>query len=105
MYTILVDKLENNDWKSRGFDLNSTIRKILPALILVLALPLLAACQGSGQSESKLTLVAYSTPREAYEDIVPAFGKTDSARASRSTRRSAARESRVAPSKAACPPT
>lgn len=77
MYTILVDKLENNDWKSRGFDLNSTIRKILPALILVLALPLLAACQGSGQSESKLTLVAYSTPREAYEEIVPAFSKTD----------------------------
>jgi sulfate transport system substrate-binding protein len=38
----------------------------------------LAACgdSGSGGGSSKLSLVAYSTPKEAYEAIVPAFEKT-----------------------------
>jgi sulfate/thiosulfate transport system substrate-binding protein len=31
----------------------------------------------SGSGGGKLTLVAYSTPREAYEEILPAFQKTD----------------------------
>ena len=31
---------------------------------------------GAGDGESKLTLVAYSTPREAYEEIIPAFNET-----------------------------
>jgi sulfate/thiosulfate transport system substrate-binding protein len=38
-----------------------------------------AACGGgdaAGASGGKLTLVAYSTPREAYEEIIPAFQKT-----------------------------
>ena len=40
---------------------------------------LLAGCGGSGGSGggSKLTLVAYSTPREAYEELIPAFTKTE----------------------------
>jgi sulfate/thiosulfate-binding protein len=38
----------------------------------------LAACgdSGSGGGSSKLSLVAYSTPKEAYEAIIPAFEKT-----------------------------
>jgi len=32
---------------------------------------------GSGGGGGKLTLVAYSTPREAYEQLIPAFQKTD----------------------------
>jgi len=36
-----------------------------------------AANEGSGESAGgKLTLVAYSTPQEAYEEIIPAFQKT-----------------------------
>ena len=36
-----------------------------------------AANEGSGGSGGgKLTLVAYSTPQEAYEEIIPAFQKT-----------------------------
>ncbi len=32
---------------------------------------------GSGGGSDKLTLVAYSTPREAYEQLIPEFQKTD----------------------------
>jgi sulfate/thiosulfate transport system substrate-binding protein len=47
---------------------------------LVLALP---ACGGGSGDETagggggRLTLVAYSTPREVYEQLIPAFGKTE----------------------------
>ena len=49
-------------------------------LALLLALAVTAGCGGSsgGTSEGskKLSLVAYSTPQEAYEEIIPAFRKT-----------------------------
>jgi sulfate/thiosulfate transport system substrate-binding protein len=55
----------------------------LAALAIAVA-PLLSACGGtddaanaSGGGESKLSLVAYSTPREAYEEIIPAFQETE----------------------------
>lgn len=44
-------------------------------LLAISLLVLLAACGGSG-SKGKLKLVAYSTPREAYGEIIPAFEKT-----------------------------
>src|SRR5215216_5797948 len=50
------------------------------AAALVAAGMLLAAGCGGGSGGSggdKLTLVAYSTPREAYEALIPAFQKTD----------------------------
>src|SRR4051812_39637157 len=55
----------------------------LVAAALVAAL-VLAACGGTSDSGGssgggggkKLTLVAYSTPQEAYEKIIPAFQKT-----------------------------
>jgi sulfate/thiosulfate transport system substrate-binding protein len=44
---------------------------------LLAAIALLAGCGGSGGSGGqRLTLVAYSTPREAYEQLIPAFQKT-----------------------------
>jgi sulfate transport system substrate-binding protein len=48
-------------------------------LVLLVALGL-AACggsSGSSGSAGSLSLIAYSTPQEAYEEIIPAFKKTD----------------------------
>jgi sulfate/thiosulfate transport system substrate-binding protein len=49
------------------------MRRISLALLLALVSPALAA--GAAQ-DTKLTLVAYSTPREAYGQLIPAFQKT-----------------------------
>jgi sulfate/thiosulfate transport system substrate-binding protein len=50
------------------------------ALVCLATLAAAAGCGGSGSSGdsggASLSLVAYSTPREAYEEIVPAFQKT-----------------------------
>ena len=47
---------------------------------LALAVILSAGCGGVSEGDAagggKLTLVAYSTPREVYEELIPAFGKT-----------------------------
>jgi sulfate/thiosulfate-binding protein len=48
------------------------IASLAAALIALSAL--VAACGGS--SGSKLSLVAYSTPQEAYQELIPAFKKT-----------------------------
>ena len=62
--------------------------------ISIAALPLLllvvlgvSACGGSSDSRERgtLSLIAYSTPQEAYEEIIPAFRKTAGARASASS--------------------
>src|SRR4051794_17840953 len=58
-------------------------------LVLLAAVPVLAAVAGCGgpaaesgastggsSGGTKLSLVAYSTPQEAYEDLIPAFQKT-----------------------------
>lgn len=56
-----------------------TIPTSLSLAALVLGLGL-AACGGTDDSgsgsSSRLSLVAYSTPKEAYEEIIPAFAKT-----------------------------
>jgi sulfate/thiosulfate transport system substrate-binding protein len=49
------------------------MRRISLALLLALVFPALAAGAARG---TKLTLVAYSTPREAYGALIPAFAKT-----------------------------
>src|SRR5215211_1625076 len=49
--------------------------RLLAGLLVAVALGA-AGCGGSGDGD-KLTLVAYSTPREAYEALIPAFQKTD----------------------------
>src|SRR5215217_13912 len=55
------------------------VRTRFAAGLLAAGMLLAAGCGvGSGGSGgNKLTLVAYSTPREAYEQLIPAFQKTD----------------------------
>jgi sulfate/thiosulfate transport system substrate-binding protein len=55
------------------------IRARFGAALLAAVALLAAGCGGSGGSGGgdKLTLVAYSTPREAYEQLIPAFQKTE----------------------------
>jgi sulfate/thiosulfate-binding protein len=58
------------------------VRTRFAAALLVAGSLLAAGCGGSGGSGGsgggdKLTLVAYSTPREAYEQLIPAFQKTE----------------------------
>jgi sulfate transport system substrate-binding protein len=59
--------------------MNRTIQISL-SLVGLLAAVALAACggtdDGASGSSGKLSLVAYSTPKEAYEAIIPAFAKT-----------------------------
>src|SRR5215218_2232718 len=49
-------------------------------LTLLVAMPVLAACGsdagGASGGGGKLNLVAYSTPKEAYAALIPAFNKT-----------------------------
>jgi sulfate transport system substrate-binding protein len=57
------------------------MRKILPRLLALAALTavlaaVVAGCGGSSSSANKLSLVAYSTPKEAYGALIPAFQKT-----------------------------
>ena len=56
------------------------VHRLILGLALVAAAAMPAACGGSAGgdsgSSSKLTLVAYSTPKEAYGEIIPAFDKT-----------------------------
>jgi sulfate/thiosulfate transport system substrate-binding protein len=53
------------------------IRAALAIAALALLAPVAAGCGGSSSSSgSKLTLAAYSTPKEAYAEIIPAFQKT-----------------------------
>jgi sulfate transport system substrate-binding protein len=58
----------------------SRLRLPFVALACLAALAVAAGCGGSGSSGGSggttLSLVAYSTPREAYGEIVPAFQKT-----------------------------
>src|SRR5947207_11922458 len=49
------------------------MRRISLTLLLALVFPALAV--GAAQ-DTKLSLVAYSTPREAYGKLIPAFQKT-----------------------------
>jgi sulfate transport system substrate-binding protein len=54
------------------------MKRSLPAVVAVLALAAgVAGCGGaSGSSGDKVALVAYSTPKEAYEALIPEFQKT-----------------------------
>ncbi|TML29992.1 MAG: sulfate ABC transporter substrate-binding protein, partial [Actinobacteria bacterium] len=57
--------------------MNISKTKLLPVVPVLAALALgLAACGSSSSGGNKLALVAYSTPKEAYADIIPAFDRT-----------------------------
>jgi sulfate/thiosulfate transport system substrate-binding protein len=53
-----------------------TRRRIALALCLPAAVLGLAACGSSGSSSKQLALVAYSTPKSAYEELIPGFQAT-----------------------------
>ena len=54
------------------------VRAKLAAGLLAAGMLLAAGCGGGpGGTGERLTLVAYSTPREAYEQLIPAFQKTE----------------------------
>jgi sulfate/thiosulfate transport system substrate-binding protein len=63
---------------------NSSVSLLLGALALIATLLLASGCGGQssasessgGDGSGKLTLVAYSTPEEAYKELIPAFNKT-----------------------------
>ena len=62
--------------------LKSSLAALAAAFLAFLA----AACGGTGEASAdgegntKLTLVAYSTPREAYEELIPKFAETEEGR-------------------------
>ncbi len=59
----------------------SLIHRLLLGAVTGALVAGLAACGGSSASgSSKLTLVAYSTPKEAYGQLIPAFEKTPQGR-------------------------
>ena len=68
-----IDKGENLHLETQ----RTPVKGVLPGLLaaaLVLIGATVAAC-GSSDSD-KLSLVAYSTPQEAYQELIPAFEKT-----------------------------
>jgi ABC-type sulfate transport system substrate-binding protein len=50
------------------------MRRISVSLLVALVFPALAT---GAARDTKLALVAYSTPREAYGQLIPAFQKTE----------------------------
>ena len=58
--------------------MKNTLRKSAGILVLVaLVAAVVASLVACGGGASKVALVAYSTPREAYGELIPAFQKTD----------------------------
>ena len=67
--------------------MRTPIRTLLAALAALALVAVAAGCGGSGEESGggssgggggeKLSLVAYSTPKEAYEEIIPAFQKSE----------------------------
>jgi sulfate/thiosulfate-binding protein len=64
---------------------NRSLGALLSGLAMIATLLLASGCGGQSSSEAssggdgsggKLTLVAYSTPEEAYKELIPAFNKT-----------------------------
>jgi sulfate/thiosulfate-binding protein len=64
---------------------NRSLSALLSGLALIATLLLASGCGGQSSSEAssggdgsggKLTVVAYSTPEEAYKELIPAFNKT-----------------------------
>src|SRR3989442_2417358 len=52
------------------------VQAVLAALATVIVVAGLAACGGSSGGAKSISLVAYSTPKEAYAALIPAFQAT-----------------------------
>lgn len=59
--------------------LNRPLRTLPVLLVALLASVAIAGCGGGGK-DTKLAIVAYSTPQEAYKQLIPAFNKTSAGR-------------------------
>ena len=65
------------------------MQRLIPLLAIAVAAIVIGGCGGtsedgeasSGGGDTRLSLVAYSTPKEAYEELIPAFQATAEARA------------------------
>lgn len=57
----------------------TTTARFIDVLVVMLTPFILLGCGGSGSGDDggTLTLVAYSTPREAYEELTSAFADTE----------------------------
>src|SRR3954452_18941460 len=57
---------------------NALSRLLLPVALVALLAAVVAGCGGSSSASDgkKISLVAYSTPKEAYAALIPAFNKT-----------------------------
>ena len=87
------------------------LRSLLFVTALLAALTIVA-CGGSsddsgsgGGGGGKVTLVAYSTPQEAYEKIIPAFQTTPAGKDVKFDQSYGASGDQSGPSRAGCPPT
>ncbi|MBJ7355546.1 MAG: sulfate ABC transporter substrate-binding protein [Thermoleophilaceae bacterium] len=56
--------------------MSRTLKLIFSSIIAVVAAAAVAGCGSGSDSASKLALVAYSTPQEAYSKLIPAFQAT-----------------------------
>src|SRR4051794_4928473 len=56
------------------------MKRLATLMLLLAATPVIAACGSNSSASSggggKVSLVAYSTPKEAYAALIPAFNKT-----------------------------
>src|ERR671939_994658 len=59
--------------------------RILSAAAVAATALALAACGGSSSGGNSLSLVAYSTPKEAYAQLIPAFQKTPAGKGAKFT--------------------
>src|SRR5918911_1486812 len=55
-------------------------KRLLSAVAVAATAAALAACGGSSSGGNSLSLVAYSTPKEAYAELIPAFQRTAAGR-------------------------
>src|SRR5262245_17856096 len=51
-------------------------RRLMPALVALVLAAVVVSAAGARGTDVKLSLVAYSTPREAFGKLIPAFQKT-----------------------------
>src|SRR5256714_1997388 len=60
-------------------------KRVLPVIAAALITLAVAACGSSSGGKGSISLVAYSTPKEAYADLIPAFQKTPAGNGARFT--------------------
>lgn len=62
--------------KRKGKSMFKSLPAIAISVFALVCATMVAGCGGSSESDTKLALVAYSTPQEAYKKLIPAFQET-----------------------------